>query len=75
MTAFLRPLAVLHLFVFQSVHFTLFPRAHVKAVLLLLLQKVLSELQAENLRKLKDREQELKELKKAMEVMKVRRRS
>lgn len=43
--------------------------------LLSLLQKVLSELQAENLRKLKDREQELKELKKAMEVMKVRRRS
>ncbi|XP_075872089.1 E3 ubiquitin/ISG15 ligase TRIM25 [Nelusetta ayraudi] len=33
-------------------------------------EKVLSELQAENLRKLKDREQELKELKKAMEVMK-----
>lgn len=36
---------------------------------------MLSELQTENLRRLKDREQELKELKKTMEVMKVRQRS
>ncbi len=37
----------------------------------LLLQKVLSELQAENQRRLKEREQELKDMKKMMEGMKV----
>lgn len=37
----------------------------------ILLQKVLSEMQAENQQRLKDREQELKDLKKVMEVMKV----
>lgn len=36
-----------------------------------LLQKVLSEIQAENQQRLKDREQELKDLKKIMEVAKV----
>lgn len=35
------------------------------------MQKVLSERQAENQQRLKDREQELKDLKKVMEVMKV----
>lgn len=41
----------------------------------ILLQKVLSEMQAENQQRLKDREQELKDLKKVMEVMKVGQRS
>lgn len=35
------------------------------------LQKALSEMQAENQQRLKDREQELKDLKKMMDVMKV----
>lgn len=35
------------------------------------MQKVLSEMQAENQQRLKDREQELKDLKKMMELMKV----
>lgn len=39
--------------------------------LCVLLQKVLLELQVENQQRLKDREQELKDLKKVMEVMKV----
>lgn len=37
----------------------------------ILLQKMLSEMQVENQQRLKDREQELKDLKKVMEVMKV----
>lgn len=40
-----------------------------------LLQKVLSDLQAENQQRLKEREQELKDLKKVMEVTKVSRQS
>lgn len=40
-----------------------------------LLQKVLSDLQAENQQRLKEREQELKNLKKVMEVTKVSRQS